>query len=178
MTPDRLMHSFTVAKVMYLLTRDVLGGSEVDAETAFVVGLNHDIGYCNPAAVSLTHQKLGQKAVSSMSHRLGILVGAHGKPDTCYGHFKDGELLFLLDLADNSTTGAGEIVSYAARVEDIRHRCPPEALKYTQAVFDNMSSYANSTLRGSNPRLFHVWQMYSDGTLLQYLQQNWHKVEF
>ena len=170
MTEDRLAHSCKVARVIYVLAK-MAGMSTEDCCKAFALGLNHDIGYACPKTNSLNHQEVGAKILSKGwgYTDLAYLVGMHGRPDTRYDHIPNGVLLFLLDIADNSVTGKGELASYPERIEDIRKRCPPEAIEYTERVHENMRTYIK--LYVQDMAIGNIWAAFDNGTLKSILER-------
>lgn len=169
MTKDRMLHSFKVAEVIQILAE--MSGMPKDACCkAFIIGLNHDIGYCADNVTALTHNGVGATIMSPLSKELAALIQQHGQPDTNYAVIMNGVMLFLLDIADNSVTGNGKLASYPERLLDISKRCPPEAIAYTKKVHENMRKFGESCMC-NYPQLYKVWVAFDNGDLKPVLEK-------
>lgn len=170
MTKDRMMHSYKVAQVMQILAEMADMPPEAGMK-AFVLGLNHDIGYCNPEANALNHHKIGANLMLMGwgAHHLADLIAYHGQTDTDYTK-PNGVMLYLLDIADNSVTGNGVLASYPERLADIAKRCPPEAIDYTKRVHENMRKFGDYCAK-CYPKITKIWQLFDSGELKFVLEQ-------
>lgn len=125
---DRLKHSYSVAKKMQEIGRD-LNLAENEIEDLFVLGLNHDIGY-EFTENGVNHNNVGGELLKANGYRYWKEVYYHGRVTSKY----DSLYLKILNKADMQIDKYGNDVGYEKRLEDIKGRYGEESIVYKKCV--------------------------------------------
>lgn len=123
---NKIMHSQKVAE--FMLSSAVV--YDVDPETAYFTGLNHDIGYLNG---KVGHSKSGADFLESLgvSDEVVEAIRNHGKNVYEYSETKKpSNLLILLWTADLSIGKDGSYIGFDARLNDIKERYGENSEQY------------------------------------------------
>lgn len=119
MNESRLNHSLAVAQKMQRIVTEHPKDFNCTADTAFLVGFIHDVGYAlTDNASSINHAKAGGIALRNAGFKHWREVFYHGVYQTEYA----SALLDLLNYADLTTSPRGEEISMEERVKDISER--------------------------------------------------------
>jgi len=114
MTDDRLRHIRGVAEQAYRIAYEA-GFGEERAQSMFVLGFLHDVGY--GLAEPDRHAEMGAAVLASYGYELAEEVARHGDPSA-----ELTSALAILNLADFTVDGHGNPVTLAERLADIRER--------------------------------------------------------
>lgn len=124
MDPDRLKHSYAVAKKMMEIGKEKqLNNQEI--EELFVLGLNHDIGY-EFTINGINHNKIGGEILKNSGYKYWKEVYYHGQLTEEY----DSLYLTILNQADMQIDKFGNDAGYEKRLEDIKKRYGNESEVY------------------------------------------------
>ena len=123
LSEDRLKHIKSVAEFMFKKANEI-GYNEEKCEEMAVLGFLHDIGYM------FTNPKEHAKAGGDILHRTEYIywkeVYYHGDPFCEYASPE----LNLLNMADMSVDGKGNVVGFKKRLNDIEKRHGKESEQY------------------------------------------------
>ena len=125
---NRLLHSAGVA--VYMSEHAAKYG--IDPETAYIVGLLHDIGYIGGRD---GHENRGANLLANLGVRADIAdaIRPHGN----FGDIDPGSVsnLFLLLIeADTQIDGQGAFVGFDGRLEDVGRRYGYDSENYREAA--------------------------------------------
>lgn len=115
MTDDRMRHIRGVAEQAYRIAIGANLGEEV-ADRMYVMGFVHDIGYALDEDTA-RHGEIGGEVLSKCGFDFAPAVSLHGQPSV--------ELdvnLAVLDVADMTVNGYGDLVTMSERLADIASR--------------------------------------------------------
>lgn len=125
---DRMQHTLMVARRSYDLAKNKYHLNETECRKAFVIGFLHDIGY-EFSENNLEHPEKGYELIKDT---LGIElpeIRLHGDP-----YAEQTTFLSILNEADMTVDGKGNIVTVEERLNDIKSRYSPEAMEYLKTV--------------------------------------------
>ena len=126
---------------------------QFDPNEMYVLGLLHDIGKLYPGEMDANgrtsykgHAKKGGKLLADMGFYDWREIAHHGHPEENFWSVK----LLLLNMADLSVNGKGEIVPIPKRLESIKFRYGENSDEYKRAMinFKDLINYKFITADG------------------------------
>ena len=126
---NRLFHSIGVARMMKRLAMCFRPNDTEFAESMFLLGLLHDVGYEFTDDV-VQHAKIGGDILIHCGFRYADCVAVHGYVTNDV--FSDE--LYILNLADMIIGSDGKICTFDDRLDYIKNRYGAESKQYQEAV--------------------------------------------
>lgn len=124
----RLNHILGVARQAKEYARMLCPNDEKFAEDMFVLGMLHDLGY--EFSDNANHAQKGAEILKRQGYRFSQEVGDHGRDDV----LKMSDALFILNCADMTVDGLGNLCSMQQRLEDIASRYSKDFEGYKKCV--------------------------------------------
>lgn len=128
MDEDRLKHSYTVAKKMQEIGKQ-LNLTEEELNDLFVLGLNHDIGYEFTQNGS-NHNIIGGEILKKSGFKYWKEVYYHGVLTNEYS----SRFLDILNCADMQVDKYGNDVGFEKRLNDIKSRYGEDSIVYERCT--------------------------------------------
>ncbi len=128
LSDSRLFHMRGVAYKSYNLAREVFKMKEDVARSLFVMGLTHDFAYAF-VKNQTDHEHEGGRILEISGFNWANSVFNHGDPDA--DDWTDE--LFILNLADMTTSPDGKPITINQRLEDIENRYGADSIQVTKA---------------------------------------------
>lgn len=116
-TSDRLSHMLGTARACQEYSKNLFGWDDEKCEEMFLMGLVHDFAY-EFVANQKHHEHAGGEILKRVGFAYSDEVFLHGDPDveSCT------EELFILNLADMTTSNTGERCSFDQRLDSVVDR--------------------------------------------------------
>ena len=139
LTEDKMKHCMEVANYMY----DYAVYFDIDPDTAYFTGLNHDIGYINGR---VNHGENGSEFLENLGLDSDITyaIKNHGKNPYDLDKNRITSLMQLLWCADMSVDKYGKRVGFDKRLLDIKKRYGEDSIAYETAK--NTVNYCKSVM--------------------------------
>lgn len=128
LSDSRLFHMRGVAYKSYNLAREVFNMEEDVARSLFVMGLTHDFAYAF-VENQTNHEHEGGRILKLSGFDWAEAVFDHGDPDV--DDWTDE--LFILNLADMTTSPDGKPITTNQRLKDIENRYGANSIQATKA---------------------------------------------
>lgn len=131
----RLNHMKSVSEFMMNKSREI-GWDKEKCEEMAILGFVHDIGYM--FGTHENHAQIGGKILRKVGFKYWREVFCHGNPNCQY----ISPELDLLNMADMSVDGSGNVVGFDNRIKDIkdRHGINSKAYRHSKMVIEKLEN--------------------------------------